>query len=101
MPPVKAQLFEEAIMPEIHVCSASEISDGGRKLISHKDREIGIIRVGEEFFAYQNICPHQGGPVCEGMLIHRVEEVIGEDNTYRGMTFNEDVLHLTCPWHGW
>ena len=43
----------------------------------------------------------RGGPACEGLLIHKVEEIIAPDKTYQGMRFSDDILHLVCPWHGW
>ena len=39
--------------------------------------------------------------LCEGLLMAKVEEVIAEDKTYQGMTFNHDEMHIVCPWHGW
>ena len=44
---------------------------------------------------------HQGGPVCEGLVMPQVEEVIAPDRTYQGMRFNYDQWHIVCPWHGW
>jgi nitrite reductase (NADH) small subunit len=38
--------------------------------------------VGDETYAYRNVCPHQGGPVAEG----RVDTEDGR---------------VVCPWHGW
>ncbi|MBP7777801.1 MAG: Rieske 2Fe-2S domain-containing protein [Acidobacteria bacterium] len=35
----------------------------------------------EDFFALDNLCLHQAGPLCEGQI---------------------DALNeVTCPWHGW
>ena len=53
------------------------------------------MRANGRLYAYQNECPHQGGPVCEGLLIHRVEEDIGPDKTYRGMRYTDD-LQIVC-----
>lgn len=88
------------VMTELYVAKSSELEEGERKLIKHGDLEIGVLRANGGIRAILNVCPHQGGPVCEGMMIHRVEEVIGADRAYRGMRFTDD-LHLVCPWHGW
>jgi nitrite reductase/ring-hydroxylating ferredoxin subunit len=40
---------------------------------------------GEQVHAYRNVCPHQYGPVTEG-LVH---------------TNDEGGHKITCPWHGW
>jgi nitrite reductase (NADH) small subunit len=42
--------------------------------------EIAVFSLGDGFVAYENVCPHQGGPIGEGVV---------EDTT------------VTCPWHGW
>jgi nitrite reductase (NADH) small subunit len=88
-------------MPDIFVSKADDLKEGERKIISHGAQEIGVIRANGALYAYTNLCPHQGGPACEGLLVHKVEEIIAEDKTYRGMRFNEDILHIVCPWHGW
>jgi nitrite reductase (NADH) small subunit len=86
---------------QVRVGRRDEFKDGDRKMVAVNGAHVGVLRIGDDFVAYGNVCPHQGGPVCEGLLIHKVEEVINEDRTFAGMTFNTDTLHLTCPWHGW
>ncbi|MGF7158847.1 nitrite reductase/ring-hydroxylating ferredoxin subunit [Rhodoligotrophos appendicifer] len=88
-------------MPEIYVTRSDELPEGGRTFIRSNGHEIGVIRANGELHAFLNICPHQGGPVCSGLMVHKVEEIIAPDKTYQGMRFNEDELHLVCPWHGW
>lgn len=84
----------------MYVAKSSELGEGERKLIKHGGLEIGVLRANGRLRAILNVCPHQGGPVCEGMMIHRVEEIIGAGHEYRGMRYTDD-LHLVCPWHGW
>ncbi len=88
-------------MTEVFVAKSSDLPEGGRRIIVENRRQIGIIRAKGRLHAFANICPHQGGPVCDGLLIHRVEDVIAPDKTYHGMRFSPDDLHLVCPWHGW
>lgn len=78
-----------------------EYRDGSRKVIRDGETEIGIFRVGGEFYAYENVCLHQGGPVCEGMILGRVETVLGEDRSVVEERFSEEKIHIICPWHGW
>ena len=87
-------------MPELFVARAVEIREGERRIVNAGCSSIGVIRAQGRLHAYLNHCPHQGGPVCEGLLIHRVEEDIAPDKTYRGMRYVDEV-HLVCPWHGW
>ena len=43
-------------------------------------RHLAIFRLDGEFFAIDNLCLHQAGPLCEGEV--------------------EDGI-VICPWHGW
>jgi nitrite reductase/ring-hydroxylating ferredoxin subunit len=42
-----------------------------------------------------------GGPACQGKMIAKVEEVIAEDRTSKGMMFSKSNMHVVCPWHGY
>jgi len=88
-------------MAEIFVAPLSDLGEGQRCFVEHEDQVIGVMRVKGKLVAYLNECPHQGGPVCEGLLIHRVVDVIDEKKCHRGMDFDPDTLHIVCPWHGW
>lgn len=86
---------------EINVGKTSDFKEGDKKIVPNGSSEIGVYFVKGGWHAYQNLCPHQGGPACEGLLMAKVEEVIAEDKTYQGMRFNHDEMHIVCPWHGW
>ena len=88
-------------MPKILIGASSDLGEGERRIIVHDDVQVGVVRANGQLHAFRNVCPHQGGPVCEGLLIHRVEEIIAEDKTYLGMRFSETDVNLVCPWHGW
>ena len=74
--------------------------EGGRLVVDVGDRTIGIFRVAGKLYAWENICAHQGGPVCQGKIIPRVTEVIEPGGESRGFAFDESSLHIVCPWHG-
>jgi nitrite reductase/ring-hydroxylating ferredoxin subunit len=88
-------------MAEVFVAKSADLAEGARKIIDNGADKIGVIRANGVLHAFRNVCPHQGGPVCEGLVVHKVEEVIAEDKTYHGMRFSKDELHIVCPWHGW
>jgi len=50
------------------VCRASEIPEGGRKVVEVGDRVIGLFRVQGQFWAIDDLCTHDGGPLAEGAL---------------------------------
>jgi nitrite reductase/ring-hydroxylating ferredoxin subunit len=87
-------------MAEWFVAKASEMTDGDRRIVTAGRHEIGVFFSGGSFYAYSNLCIHQGGPACEGLLINQVVDVIAPDRTYQGQTFGDD-LHFVCPWHGY
>lgn len=87
-------------MRELFVAKKAEFPAGDRRIVvNDHGKEIGVFSQEDGYYAYSNYCLHSGGPVCEGLLINRVEEVIGADRTYEGEIFSDDV-HFVCPWHG-
>ena len=88
-------------MAELFVGKENEFEERGRKIIAQGDLEIGVFRLDGEFFAWQNTCSHQGGPVCQGKILGRVEEVIADDKTSKGLRFSDSDVHIICPWHGY
>jgi nitrite reductase (NADH) small subunit len=88
-------------MREINVGPAASFGDPGRKLIESGGVEVGVFKLGGEFFAYENVCPHIGGPACQGKIIAKVEETIAADRTCMGMEFSKTKINVVCPWHGY
>jgi nitrite reductase (NADH) small subunit len=64
----------------VTVGRVSDFTPGQGKMVVVNGRHVALFRLGEEFYALDNMCLHRGGPLCEGPI----------DN---------DVV--TCPWHGW
>jgi nitrite reductase/ring-hydroxylating ferredoxin subunit len=87
-------------MAEQFVGKLSEFKDGDRRIVFMGEREIGVFRHEWQFYAYNNVCLHQGGPACEGHTIAKVEERLMPDKTSRGLYFSETEMHFVCPWHG-
>jgi nitrite reductase/ring-hydroxylating ferredoxin subunit len=78
------------------VASIEEIPPGGRKIVEVAGRSIAVFNLDGEFFALRNRCPHQGGPLCEGLRLSALTaDVPGE---YRHARPGELIR---CPWHGW
>jgi nitrite reductase/ring-hydroxylating ferredoxin subunit len=88
-------------MPEHFVAKAADLLDGQRRILTCGGAEIGVLRHDGALYAYSNVCLHQGGPACEGLVIARVEERIMPDSTSRGLYFSETERHFVCPWHGY
>ena len=88
-------------MREVSVGAVNDFQDPGRKIVGFENFEVGVFKLDGEFYAYLNVCPHLGGPVCQGKMINKVEEVIADDKTSKGMAFSKTKLHIVCPWHAY
>ena len=64
---------EARFMSKHVVATVGEIPPGQRKLVTVRGRSIAVFNLGGEFFGLFNRCPHQGGPMCEGILTGLIE----------------------------
>ncbi len=87
-------------MTEMYIGKVSDFPDPGRKVYDVEGVEFGVFRLGDEFHAYLNICPHIDGPVCQGKILPRVVEDVKDDKTSDGRVFSKSIINITCPWHG-
>ena len=87
-------------MDEILVGDFAELAEGDHKIFALDALEVGVFRVGDQVFAYENNCPHAGGPVCQGKIFNRVDEGLTPDKKSTGLRFS-DRRHIVCPWHGY
>lgn len=88
-------------MTDVLVCGRDEIPEGGVRIIEVENLEIGVIRHDDAFYAYRNLCPHQGGPACEGIRMAGVFDDVDEEGHFHGQKFDHDDMHIVCPWHGY
>jgi nitrite reductase/ring-hydroxylating ferredoxin subunit len=88
-------------MAEVFVAKVADFPDGDRRIVQHGAHDIGVFHWDGEFYAYANMCLHQGGPACEGLIMHQVEDVIGPDKTWIGQKFSDSQVNFVCPWHGY
>ncbi|HEX4129700.1 MAG TPA: non-heme iron oxygenase ferredoxin subunit [Pirellulales bacterium] len=63
----------------VRVASVSEVPDPGRLVVEVDERIVVLLHVGGEWFAIDDVCTHDGGPLGEGEL---------DDHT------------IACPRHG-
>ncbi len=62
------------------VASTNDIPEGQARAYVVGEREIALFNVAGRYYAIENACPHQGGPLAEGWLEGTV---------------------VVCPWHAW
>jgi nitrite reductase/ring-hydroxylating ferredoxin subunit len=88
-------------MTEWRIGRENEVCSGRSSRIVEVDgRRIGIFHVGGDLYAYESRCPHQGGPVCQGQVIGRVEASVDGDGSVSEERFAEESPQIVCPWHG-
>jgi len=63
----------------IKVARASEIAPGQARAVEVEGKRIALFNVDGTFYAIDDTCTHEGGPLSEGMLAD---------------------TEVTCPWHG-
>jgi nitrite reductase/ring-hydroxylating ferredoxin subunit len=80
----------------IVVARLDEFGPGERRIVEAGRRSIGVFRVGDRFYAINNYCPHQGGPLCLG----RTKPWLSSPLPGEYSVDEQDAL-LACPWHGW
>lgn len=90
----------QAPAQQVHAGTVDDFAGGARRIVSVGPLQIGVVAHGGEFFAYENVCVHQGGPVCEGRIMGCVVDEYDAEGNHRGQRFDEDRPHLVCPWHG-
>jgi nitrite reductase/ring-hydroxylating ferredoxin subunit len=81
------------------VGTIAELEAEGRLFGVAAGRRIGVIKLGDDIVAFEDKCPHAGGPVCAGKIFRRVEAALDGDQVVE--RFSDSELVLTCPWHGW
>ena len=67
------------------VADVDELPDGRVKAVTAGSRSMALTHIDGDFYAMENRCPHQGGPLGEGSI----------------ETDNDGQCWLRCPWHGW
>jgi 3-phenylpropionate/trans-cinnamate dioxygenase ferredoxin subunit len=65
----------------INVCTVSELPPGERKLVEWEDLEIGVFNCDGEYFAIEDRCSHDDGPLAHG-------------------EFDTGTCTVECPRHG-
>lgn len=86
-------------MPETISIDEARIADGGSFILTSGGgrRKIRVFRVRGEYYALANSCPHEGGPVCEGVVTGMLSQ--GEESGWKLEWVREGEI-LYCPWHG-
>jgi 3-phenylpropionate/trans-cinnamate dioxygenase ferredoxin component len=58
----------------VTVARVGEIPDGGVKVVRMDDQAIAVFNVGGAYYALDDVCTHDGGPLAEGPIDDHVVE---------------------------
>ena len=84
------------MMERVRLCATSEVPEDKALIVPYRSRSIGVFRVGGEYHALLNVCPHKGATLCEGPVTGTA--IVGEDAEIAYARAGELVR---CAWHGW
>ena len=65
----------------VRVLKATDLPDPGKQLVEVGDRLVALFHVGGKFYAIDDVCTHDGGPLAEG-------------------TLDAQACTIACPRHG-
>ena len=68
-------------MPELDVCPVEELPPGEMKIVTAGLVAVGVYNLGGEYYAIEDRCSHDDGPLCEG-------------------EFDPETGVVVCPRHG-
>lgn len=81
---------------QVRVGAAEAVRREGCRVVDVAGRRVGVISVGDEFFAISDRCPHMGASMCTGTLGGTF--LPSEPHEH---VFGMDERVIRCPWHGW
>ena len=64
----------------VKMATLDQLPRGPALEVEHEGRIYALFNVGGEIHAIDGVCPHQGGPLADGVL---------------------EGTCVSCPWHGW
>jgi nitrite reductase (NADH) small subunit len=62
------------------VCKVQDVIEGEGKSVAVNNKILALFRVGDAYFAIDDICPHMGASLSGGYVENNI---------------------VTCPWHAW
>ena len=87
-------------MTAVRIGKFEDLKEGDYKIVAIDAFQVGVFHEKGKLVAWENRCPHYDGPVCQGKIYNRVEEVLDDKQCHVTLRFGAE-RHIVCPWHGW
>ena len=81
---------------EFATLPAAGLPAGTHTIVEVAGREVGVFNVRGRFYALPNVCFHQNGPLCRGLVSGTL--VASEETGWQREWVQEGEI-VTCPWH--
>ena len=82
---------------EIRLPEGDLPAPGQIRVVEIRHHRVGVMRVGDEFHALADRCPHRGAPLCSaGEVVTDIQRAADGS-----LTLGEPGALIRCPWHKW
>jgi nitrite reductase (NADH) small subunit len=81
---------------ELRLGPVDQLRAEGCRVVEVDGRRVGVISVGDQFFAIHDRCPHMGAPMCAGSVSGTLLPADPHE-----LLYGLDGQVIRCPWHGW
>lgn len=90
----------QIVRRDVVVARFDDLKERVRIVVDVDGTELGVYFHNDEVRAWYNVCPHQGGPVCQGKIMPRTVQLVRDDLRSGGPGFHATDRNIVCPWHG-
>ena len=82
------------------VAKKNQIGELDPLIVDVKGSKVAIYQFKGRYYAYENVCAHEGGPVAEGLTVGDVECKVSPEGKLMDEYFSKENMDIVCPWHG-
>ena len=82
---------------EHDIGSINDFQSGRTYPMSVGGRQLAVVRNNDAFYAFRDICPHQGAPLSGGLVSGSPQLCLPGDE----IVLDNTGQIIICPWHGW
>lgn len=81
---------------ELSIGPVDDVRRDGCRVVDVNGRKVGVISVGEEFFAVIDHCPHMAASMTQGTVSGTFVAAGAHE-----LVYGKHDRVIRCPWHGW
>ena len=78
------------------VGTVAELRRDRWRVVEIGGRPVGVVSVGDSFYAFHDRCPHMGPSMCRGTVSGTFLPAAPHD-----LVYGKHDRVIRCPWHGW